>query len=104
MVTGISVKITKIIEPERPRKIAVSTSEVILETMMANDGVWLRGNGSSDNLAFIELEIELFKAFIVKTPITSDSGDAFPRITIIRKVNTIALSNGSRTTQKSPSL
>ena len=67
-------------------------------------GVWLRGNGSSFKLEFIEEENGLFSAVIVKIPITKDSGVVSALITIIRNEKTAALSNGSRMAQNNPSL
>jgi hypothetical protein len=42
--------------PENPRNTAVRISDVILEIIRENVGVWLRGNGSSESRMFIELE------------------------------------------------
>ena len=53
------------------------------------------GKGSSFKFEFIE-ENGLFRAVIVKIPITRDCGVVSARITIIRKEKTAALSNGSR--------
>ena len=104
MLNGIFANSTSMTEPDRAKKTDVRISEVIFEMIIANEGVCESGNGSSDSLMFIDPVIELLSAMMVNTPITSDSGDALPRITIIRKVNTMALNNGSRTTHKSPSL
>ena len=95
---------TMIEEPANPKKMAERMSEVIFEINSGNVGVWLSGNGSWDKLMFIELENELFKACIVKTPITSDSGEVAPLITIIKKEKTAALNRGSRSTHNRPNL
>ena len=77
---------------------------MIFETIIGNVGVCDKGKGSSFKFEFIEEENGLFRAVIVKIPITRDCGVVSALITIIRKEKTAALSNGSRMAHNNPSL